>query len=460
MSWAAHRGMLSSVAVLAPVTISLVDVIIVAGQSNAAGYPSDTSLSYTPDTSVKCWNGSAWVTYAPNTITGYEELAPAGKWSAEMQFSRDFRTANPTKELRIIKFTYQGTFLHVNDSGPDWAPTSTGELFDQAAAFIANALTALTSEGKTANIRFVWWMQGEADGSNGSTISADYQTNLTNFITAIRSGWGITATTRIIVGRIANQATSDWRVVRGAQVAVAEADPYVYWQDTDYAAFTLPHYENSGLIDIGANLYTLDSTIGSTMSTPAWVNALDVNDTVIDFSQNLVWEGDNKRTRPLSEYFTFISGVSYSFAAPALARYRNPQVTTIIALNSASGSAGARLIGWAAAGSDTELFYFSDIQVGTYSTDPSPVQLNVTLGGAHTFAAGVTVGVALDTQSTNRTHGGGGASGNLTTNRPLQSAYYLGGNPASGDAIASASWAQVVFKMRRLSGTDLNTRTA
>lgn len=236
-----------------------VDVLIVAGQSNAGGVRT-TGTGWVTDTSVKIWNGTAFVTYDPATAAGMGDNANnpvfAGGYSAEMEYARQFRLANPGKELRILKYFMGGTLL-ATTTDPDWNPAN-GELFSRAGTFFNNALAAIAAEGKSPNIRRLFWMQGESDAVGSITANA-YQANLTGWKSAVRSQWGISSTTPITIGRIAD--TFSWAnrdTVRAAQAAVVAADPYLSLLDTDHYSSDGTHYYASGYSQMGFDLWKID----------------------------------------------------------------------------------------------------------------------------------------------------------------------------------------------------------
>jgi len=247
-----------------------VDVMVIIGQSNAGGWPVDpANRSYTTDPLVKSWKNTEWVTYIPatrwdiwesGTYTGYSEEAPYGNWAAELRYAQLHRAANPGRELRIIKYSYGGSTMYSQGGWPDWNPGSSGDLFTKFDTFMTNALAAITAEGKTANIRLVFLMQGEHDAYGGTTTAADYDTNLQTFVTAARSQWPISASTPIVLGRLAPALIENFRTVRDNQVQVALGDANVFWISTDDCPWQEPHYDAAGYIAMGEALWNWDNT--------------------------------------------------------------------------------------------------------------------------------------------------------------------------------------------------------
>jgi hypothetical protein len=248
-----------------------IDVLVVAGQSNAYGTPDVTTVpgGYSADTNVMSWNGTSFVTYAPNTSTGLEFDSPAGAWSAELEYSRQYRIANPTKKLAIIKYTASGTQLGSTGTATnDWSTASTGEFFDKGGTQVANAIAALTAAGYTPTIRMMWWMQGEADASTGP-LSAAYATNLAALVAGLRNAslsWKIPSAAPIIIGRVsltAGDVGNSRNAVRDAQLQVCtdKVGGNQVMMDTDGLAMSGMHYQNDALITLGARLWDYDQRV-------------------------------------------------------------------------------------------------------------------------------------------------------------------------------------------------------
>lgn len=283
---------LISLGIAALPTGGAIDVLVVAGQSNAAGQAEDAaSLSWASDPNVMVWNGSAFVTYAPKTMGGIEWVAPAGNWSAEAEYARLYRAANPTKRLAIIKWTASGAQLFQSTDGTgtyDWNPASTGELFPQARSAVIAAMAALVSAGYSPTIRGEFWMQGETDASD-ATMGAAYEANLIAAIANKRAaspgGWGIPSGAPIIIGRVRANGMAQ-AAVRTAQQNVASADTggQQVLMNTDDAGVNADtvHYNKAGLTTLGARLYSLIQSVvpagdilggaGSFAAAGAWKN--------------------------------------------------------------------------------------------------------------------------------------------------------------------------------------------
>jgi hypothetical protein len=244
-----------------------VDVLLVLGQSNASGSQVDQSIAYPPDPSVLAWNGSNFTTYLPNQFTGIETYGSTGRWAADLRYVVQYRAANPTSRLVVLRYTAGGTQLAASGGAVnDWNTETRGRLFDGAGNYVQSAMSALRAAGLRPRLRLVWWQQGESDMSAANAPS--YQTNLTAFVAALRDPAGQFATpstSPIVIGRASIRlltSNSYAGSVRTAQTAVAHADvggPQVLMDDDD-----LPfesdniHLTRASQLALGDRLWAID----------------------------------------------------------------------------------------------------------------------------------------------------------------------------------------------------------
>jgi hypothetical protein len=211
-----------------------IPVFIFAGQSNATGtgqgpnIDDGSQVSWAADPLIQAWDGGKFVDYAPGLRTGwgYGVWDTAGNAGPEIGFLTAWRAANPGQPCVVLKVTARGTQLAQSADGTttyDWSPSSAGELYPQAKAWISNALSALTALGYTPAVQAAVWTQGENDAGD-ATNASNYQTNLTNFITSVRADWGLGSTGLFIVSRL-RPAFTNAGTIRTAQFNVAAANP-------------------------------------------------------------------------------------------------------------------------------------------------------------------------------------------------------------------------------------------
>lgn len=238
-----------------------VDLLVIAGQSNASGQAIDQAdLIYPPDPGVQVWNGSAFTDYHPRNAAGLDWGTFNSGWSAEMQYARKYRVANPGRRLYIVKYTARGTQLVSSGSNAvwDWSVNSPGELFSGTATEIGKALTALRNAGYAPRVRMVCWMQGENDAASSALANA-YGGELTSFIAGIRTSWGFDASTRLAIARV-QPGYPFSGPVRTAQAAAASSANKVYLIDTDgLATGDGAHFTMASLVTIGDRLWAAES---------------------------------------------------------------------------------------------------------------------------------------------------------------------------------------------------------
>jgi len=105
-----------------------------------------------------------------------------------------------------------------------WAPGS--PLYDHTLDFIADRLAELDGPWELAG---VLWVQGETDAF---FFREDYAENLQGFVSALRDDLG-EPELPFVIARVRGFNTYGKLLVRDAQMAVAETDPFAVWVDTD-----------------------------------------------------------------------------------------------------------------------------------------------------------------------------------------------------------------------------------
>ncbi|WP_342150224.1 sialate O-acetylesterase [Methylorubrum sp. SB2] len=250
---------------------SVVDVLIIAGQSNADGFPLKTTF---PAAAFPLWQRMQTAIYMYNKPTKYaaggafnfdaasyvddgawwkmgtlynpatmissmtigntpgqgQEVESVRRLGMEAYLGQLYAAANPGKELRIIKIA-----CHSSSLANDWRPQT------QAAGYLWNyfkdyvygpAIADIVAQGRVPNVIGMVWAQGEGDATGA--YSAAYQTNLQSLIDRINA---LPYTPRrIVIGRIAAYyaTISSGQTVRAAQQTVSTANsPQTVMVDTD-----------------------------------------------------------------------------------------------------------------------------------------------------------------------------------------------------------------------------------
>jgi hypothetical protein len=246
-------ALLAGVLFVAGVDSAMADTMtklyIVAGQSNAMGQASlNSELSTTlqmPQANVPTYYNGAWQSLQPGMGVTTSNFGP------ELTFGRDLAAAMPGETIGLIKYAVGATTI-----AEDWKPGATtatrGPQYIGLLQTIQNAIGALGSNA-TPEIVGVAWMQGESDAIEG--FGAQYQTNLTNFITQLRTDLG---TPHLKFG-IA-QILSCWdnsAIVRQAQANVALSMTDVKVFDTnDLTTGAFGHYDTAGELALGSRFAT------------------------------------------------------------------------------------------------------------------------------------------------------------------------------------------------------------
>lgn len=103
-----------------------------------------------------------------------------------------------------------------------------GDLYDEE---LMPAIRQATKEREFVSVCFVW-MQGERDAKTG--LAAVYRESLEGLIAQLRNDLQ-RLDMAVVIGRLSDHRMHEaqWRLVRMAQVAVAEADSQAEWVDTD-----------------------------------------------------------------------------------------------------------------------------------------------------------------------------------------------------------------------------------
>lgn len=168
-----------------------VDLIIIAGQSNAVGYApiGDVPAYLSGDMPAYVYNGTGYEVLNATVDNNNQYGDPVSKWGLEMQLGYQYGLLN-SDSLYIMKYAIGNTYLAIQ-AGDDWNTASSGEYYDNLKDHIDSAKIFITRDlGKDVNVVGFVWYQGENDMTN-ETYANTYYTNLTNFIEGIRTHIGI-----------------------------------------------------------------------------------------------------------------------------------------------------------------------------------------------------------------------------------------------------------------------------
>lgn len=252
-----------------------VDLLIVAGQSNAVGADTDPGemLTSEADQHIMFWwkcgdpppdehdstSGGKWSHLQaqplgdpkkPRQGRQYGNFAhPDGGFGPEINFARTLY-ARENKPLAVIKVAFSGTGLR-----RDWDHTDPGEAGACYRSLISEtraAIDAAKKDGIELRPRAFGWVQGESDAN--ANDSAIYARNLDAMLTAIRKELDapklaalIAVNTRFLEGR-----NTFMPAIIEQQKLAASFDPR--WAYVDTSAATIAnqvHYDSKGTLEVG-----------------------------------------------------------------------------------------------------------------------------------------------------------------------------------------------------------------
>lgn len=290
-------GAAQSMIAAAPATETVLAIFF--GQSNGRAFQTTGSDVPTalagPISGARIYNtdSAALETYEAgvNSDTENSGASTPQKWGPEASFAKDFKAANPSKQLVIVKATYDSTALAAG-AGDDWSASSSGEYYDDLTGFIAAAKSALSLEGITATEQVAFFMQGEEDAESSSEANA-YGSNLSALIDAARTDWGFEDMPFYLMRITASTAKSVSSTVRAFQAGVAELKDFAGAVDIDFLSIAVDgyHIEPAGVVDLGSDFF--DAYSGNYPLIPARFGTLaaDKNGSISLTAGNTTAEG-------------------------------------------------------------------------------------------------------------------------------------------------------------------------
>ncbi|OGG56266.1 hypothetical protein A2680_00600, partial [Candidatus Kaiserbacteria bacterium RIFCSPHIGHO2_01_FULL_55_37] len=202
-----------------------IDVFLVAGQSNAVGYPGSSAGSPAVPT------GKALQYYNGAISNANDPVGNAQFGSAWPAFGSAYYAA-AGRRIAFVPTAVGGSGqLATSDTGTgNWSQT--GSLFTSSTNKLDAAMTALGGAGYTPTFKGVLWSQGENDAIkiNGGTVTAnDYQAGLTSMIARYRARYGSAMPFYIFqTGTSPTESDAGYAAVRNAQAQVDTGDPLTW----------------------------------------------------------------------------------------------------------------------------------------------------------------------------------------------------------------------------------------
>lgn len=173
-----------------------IDVILIAGQSNATGQGRVQNLpqGFIVDTSVKIFH-SQYLNSGSQPLT-WLTLRPAAespdRFGVELSLGTALHRAWADRELVLVKHGLSGSNLHHQWNPGNRTGQPQGEEYRKFTETVRAALAYLRERGHTPILRAIVWQQGEADArfDAGDQNTQNYASNLRNFISAVRAEFG------------------------------------------------------------------------------------------------------------------------------------------------------------------------------------------------------------------------------------------------------------------------------
>lgn len=252
-----------------------VDLILVAGQSNAVGFDAKPSeLSSSPiDQEVLFWwrcgdpppddhdsvSMSRWTHLQPQSLGSpkkpkggrqYGNFAQAeGGFGPEIGLARTLRQ-NSEQRLAIVKAAFSGTGMRT-----DWNPEDTGDggaCYRSLVAETKAAIAAAESDGIKLRIRALAWVQGESDAN--ARDAENYTQALTKMLKSLRHDLAAPELIAMLAvnTRFGGGNNAYMPKIIESQQAVAAADKLCVYVDTSAASIANNvHYDAAGTLEVG-----------------------------------------------------------------------------------------------------------------------------------------------------------------------------------------------------------------
>ena len=252
-----------------------VDLLLVAGQSNAVGYdalPRDLPAD-AADKEVMFWwrcgdpppdefdstSGGQWTFLQPQP-QGHPKQpkqarqygnfrTPEGGFGPEMGFARALHAARPGR-LAVVKAAFSGTGMST-----DWNPQDQGAGGSCYRALVSETLAATAAakaKGITLRPRALAWVQGESDAN--AKDAGNYEMALSAMLDALRKNLDAPELIALLAvnTRFGGGKNTFIPQIVAAQKAIAAKDARCLYVDTAGAAIANGvHFDSAGTLDVG-----------------------------------------------------------------------------------------------------------------------------------------------------------------------------------------------------------------
>lgn len=251
------------------------DLLIVAGQSNAVGFDTDPS-ALPPDESdrqIRFWwrcgdpppdpfdstSGGQWATLraqprgtpkTPRADRQYGNFATAGGgFGPEIGLARALYAAQK-RPLAVVKVAFSGTGMK-----RDWNPRDPGDggaCYRALVTEVRKAVAAAAADGVVMRPRALAWVQGESDAN--ATDAENYAAALGEMVTALRRDLQAPRLTALLAVNVHYGGTRQQFIptIVAQQQALSRRDPLCQYVDTSPASIANgAHFDSAGTLLVG-----------------------------------------------------------------------------------------------------------------------------------------------------------------------------------------------------------------
>jgi hypothetical protein len=251
----------------------VVDVYIIAGQSNAVGF------NHYKDYDLKGVKFPEEIKTQPGVMTWLNgQFSPAlsvselGGFGPELNLIYSLNKGSPKQKNAVIKYAIGGTGIARSIDYDDFVPAlknyedhgrnghpadpdkEAGDLYQNMVSSIKSATDELTKKNIQWKLAGFVWMQGEHEASINKDMTNDYEKLLSHFITSVRKDLQAPKL-HFLIGGLSSYDYQFGDILRTAQKNVALNDPHTTLINTadlgrnGSGGFT--HYDVYGMLEFG-----------------------------------------------------------------------------------------------------------------------------------------------------------------------------------------------------------------
>lgn len=233
-------------------TSRIIDVFLLAGQSNMSGR---VSTGYTADA-----RDSKCLYYYRADGPAASDVDSGGEFTTIHPLASGYYGPEISLARGLVDKGYRPAIIKVSDGGTSieshWNPTTYGIWWKNWRSSVSHALAKLEAMGYVVRLRGFLWLQGETDADN-QTRADTYEGTFTDLLAAVDAdltGWGYDSADMNVVCAVIHSASGTYAgTVRLAQQAVIDTTSDARWFDTDDLSVQNDnlHYDATAITTIG-----------------------------------------------------------------------------------------------------------------------------------------------------------------------------------------------------------------